>query len=216
MLLILGQQRGSTRKRLRRALRSYDYQGRLHPREISAAAIPSGWTSLNETFNKQADLGEFFSKSTSTDDTVVGRTLLPLYKNLNNKQLKELIDKDGLVVPVEIANNRDELIKLHKEFTFTIQAGFDAVRMGMYSANPPTREGLASAWNAEVRLKQKSGRLGLRGKSDTEKRRELADKNQSVADMTIAANRHMMNQVQVALRQRQQYRQKLLSQEQDV
>jgi hypothetical protein len=127
------------------------------------------------------------------------------------------LEKDGLIVPLEASTNRDEMIKLHKEFLFTVQAGYDAIRMGMYADHPPTREGLVSAWNSEMRIREKKKhRIGVRTKTSIEKRRELADKNQSVADLTIAANRHMMSQVQVALRQREQYRQRLLAQEQDV
>jgi hypothetical protein len=194
--------------------------GRLHPREQQQQLA-----CMNETFNKQADLVELFSRPSTASGEPLGRTLLPLYKNFSNKQIKELLEKDGLVVPGNIGSNRDELIKFHKEFLFTVQAGYDAVRMGMFADHPPTKEGLVEAWNSEIRFRERkaqanrSGRLGLSRSvlvSATEKRRAMADSNQSVTEMTIAANRHMMSQVQVALRQRQLHRERLLAQEQDV
>ena len=140
----------------------------------------------------------------------MGRTLLPLYKNLKDKQLREMVEKDGLVLPADVWANRDELIRIHKEFLFTVQAGYDALRMGMYPNNPPTKEGLARAWNLEIRLKDKRGKksaagvAGMRGKSETEKRREMADNNSAVEELAGAAQRRMQAQLREALLRRKQ------------
>ena len=184
VLAVLGKDRGAVRKSFRERIRTR--RNPDHP-----------VVSRNETFNKQADMADIF-KSTKGDP--VGRTLLPLYKNLKDRQLRDMVVvTDGLEVPDGLG--RDDLIRLHKEFVFTVQAGFDAVRMGMYPHHPPTKEGLAKVWNAEARSKASSTqRRFVKVKTDAEKRRETADKSESVSALTALAGKRMQDQLREALR----------------
>lgn len=183
---VLGKDRGATRKKIRHRIRN----------QTTTVGV-----SRNEVFHKQADMAEVF-KQTAATGSAVGRTLLPLYKSLKDKQLVELVCyTDGLEVPPNTP--RDDMIRLHKEFVFTQQAAFDAVRMGMFHDHPPTREGLIKLWNQEVRLKRKaSAATGSfsRLKSDIEVRRETADNSETVASLTADAGRRMQEQVRERLR----------------
>jgi hypothetical protein len=188
ILSILGHERGKVRKRIR---------NRLRGSESGTLSV----SSKNETFNKQADLVDLFRSGQP-----VGRTLLPLYKNLKDKALRDLILEDGLDCLLENPQlSRDELIRHHKEFVFTLQAAHDAVRMGMYPGeNGPTKTGLAKAFNMEYRLKCGTRRGALLGAQEMEvsKRRAEADKTESIADLTNEASRRMMDQLRNALRNR--------------
>lgn len=186
VLKILGQERGLVRKRIRQCIKN------------SSSSEPS--SSANETFNKQADMLEIFRSSTSSNDQV-GRTLLPVYKSLKDKQLKELVEKDGLIVTSE---NRDDLIRIHKEFIFTLQAAFDAIRMGMYSEYPPTKSGIAKIFNSELRFRNRNTGRFVRGKSEAELRRENADRNESVTALAISAQEQMKEQLRLAILRRKQ------------
>ncbi len=184
ILTIIGKDRGILRKKLRFALRS-------------AVACPEKIDSKNETFNKQADLAELFKTSSIS----VGRTLLPLYKNLKDKALRDLIMEDGLDSLLENPSlPRDELIKVHKEFVFTLQAAHDAVRMGMYPENFPTKAGLAKAFNTDYRLR--TGKTLIRqtaAVAAVSKRRAAADRNGSVAELTRQAGARMADQLRQAV-----------------
>jgi hypothetical protein len=188
ILNILGSDRGSVRKCIRSKLKNSNSES-------------SNVGSRNETFNKQADMAELFKGTSSGDNQVVGRTLLPLYKNLKDKQLKELILGDGLEALAEhFSMGRDDLIRYHKEFVFTQQAAYDAVRMGMYPDHPPTKSGLARAFNLDLRLKL--GTLRIIGKTAIAKRRQEADCNETIADLTRQASARMANQLRDALLKR--------------
>jgi hypothetical protein len=131
----------------------------------------------------------------------VGRTLLPLYKNLKDKQLKDLFIADGLEWQLFANQPRDELIKTHKEFVFTLQSAFDAVRMGMYQHSPPSRGGLARSFNDEHRP-----RSGLSSKwskkSASIVRREQADGKKTITSLARGANERMAEQLRLALKKR--------------
>ena len=187
ILGVLGKDRGTVRKKFRLAIRQ-------SPPDVEKLV------SSNETFNKQADMTEMFRASGNSEQ--VGRTLLPVYKSLKDKQLKELVEKDGLVVSGDIANNRDELVRVHKEFIFTLQAAFDAVRMGMYQDHPPTKLGIAKMFNADLRWRSRSTSRFARGKSEAEIRRENADKNVAVNALADAAQQQMRDQLRQALQRR--------------
>ena len=179
ILNVLSQDRGGTRKRIRHCLR----------RERDQAAI----SSRNETFNKQADLRELFSSNSS----VVGRTLLPLYKNLKDKALRELVSEDGLdsLLAGNPPLSRDELIKQHKEFIFTLQSAHDALRMGIYTGDKlPTKAALAKVFNNDYRLRRRGGILGTRKEP-----LESDSRKEQVADLTREASCRMMDQLRSAL-----------------
>ena len=185
ILKILGHDRGAVRKRIRNCIKQIFSQ--------------DGITSANETFNKQADMVEIFKSSSSGDP--IGRTLMPVYKSLKDKQLKELVEKDGLVVGVD---NRDDLIRVHKEFIFTSQAAFDAVRMGMYQDCVPTKTGVAKIFNSEFRSRNRTTGRFVRGKSDAEIRRENADKNEAVTALARSAQDQMKEQLRQAVLRRKE------------
>ncbi len=132
--------------------------------------------------------------------------MLPLYKNLKDKALRDLVIEDGLDCLVENPQmNRDDLIRHHKEFIFTLQAAHDAVRMGMYPGETvPTKPGLAKAFSMEFRVKSGAKKNGLLGAQVAEvtRRRAEADKTEAIADLTTEASRRMMNQLRNALRNR--------------
>jgi hypothetical protein len=178
ILSILGKNRGHLRKQIRRAIRT--------------CCSVENVSSRNEVFHKQADMVESF-RSYDKDSSPIGRTLLPLYKTLKDKQLIEMVSvTDGL----EVGSNmtRDDLIRLHKEFVFTLQSAHDAVRMGMFAEHPPTKEGLVKFWNSEMRLRNKKAQGVIRvprHKTEVEKRREEADKSESVSALTEHASRRM-------------------------
>ena len=192
ILGVLGKDRGSVRKKFRSAIRrNLDQDTRLI-------------RSANETFNKQADLMDVFRVSGTNNEPPIGRTLLPVYKSLKDKQLRELVEKDGLIVSADLVNNRDELVRVHKEFLFTVQAAFDGIRMGMYSEFPPTKSGLAKIFNSELRWRNRSTSRFMRGKSEAEIRREKADKSESVSALADAAQQQMRDQLRQALLRRKQ------------
>jgi hypothetical protein len=193
VLKILGKERGKVRKQIRYYIQNVD----------STFQPPN--TCKNETFNKQADLCESFRHIKG--DTV-GRTLLPLYKSLKDKQLVELVGhKDGIEIPPN--SNRDEIIKLHKEFLFTVQAVHDAVRMGLYAEHEPSRQALASVFNAETRLRLKreaNKKIGFKRKQHLmtvqEKRREGIEKSESIIALTKQAGERMAEQLRIAIAKR--------------
>lgn len=164
ILRILGLEKGLVRKRIRVAI-----AGSTSPLQ------PIG--TRNETFTKQAVLADFFSRG----GTLVGRSLMPLYKTLKDKQLRELLVEDGLDVPI----SRDEQVRVHKEFVMICQAAFDALRMGMYPSHPPTKEGLMREFN-------KTRRRVF----------QVAESSSSLAELTSLANERMQLQLQQALRRR--------------
>ena len=192
ILSVLGSDRGATRKKIRHRIRN----------QTTSVGV-----SRNEVFHKQADMAEMF-KQTAATGTAIGRTLLPLYKSLKDKQLVELVCyTDGLEVPPNTP--RDEMIRLHKEFVFTQQAAFDAVRIGMFPDHPPTRDGLIKLWNQDFRLKRKASaatRTFSRLKSDIEVRRETADNSETVANLTAEAARRMQEQLRERLRLQREHR----------
>ena len=188
ILNVMGENRGLARKQMRRALRS--------------GACSDPLVSRNETFNRQADLVALVSKEGGTGVT---RTLLPLYKNLKDKQLKELLVADGLEGIDSLS--RDEMVRHHKEFLFTVQAAYDAVRMGMFPQTTLTKEALAKTFNADFKSKRplpKSGTLTLRNHqlSESDLRRREADDAESVKVLAQSANARMAQQLREAVLKR--------------
>jgi len=188
VLKVLAKNRGKVRKQIRMCVKNI---------------APHCLACKNETFNKQADLEDAF-KNIKGDP--IGRTLLPLYKTLKDKQLTELVvQKDGIEVPPQLG--RDEIIKLHKEFLFTVQSAHDAVRMGLYPENGPTKQALASAFNAETRLRiKREAKLGSKRKhllmTVQEKRRDEAEKSECVVNLTRIASERMAEQLRKAVEKR--------------
>ena len=106
ILSILGKERGGVRKKIRLAIKSLGTE---------IVSLPS----RNEVFHKQADMAEIFKSLEQDSCAPIGRTLLPLYKTLKDKQLMEMVSvTDGLEIQSNM--NRDDLIRLHKEFVFTL------------------------------------------------------------------------------------------------
>ena len=127
----------NTRKRIRK--------------QIGSSAVVA--ESRNATFVRQAKLAALFALGGSP----IVRTVLPLYNNMKEKQLRELAIKDGLSPGPQIA--RDALVRHHKEFLLHCQALFDASRMGMYPLHPPTREGVAKLFSQKNPFEKKSSDL---------------------------------------------------------
>lgn len=192
ILKILGSGRGKVRKQLRACLKNS-----LPSFKVNEIACK------NETFNKQADLAESFTRIKGDP---VGRTLLPLYKALNQKQLMELVcQKEGIEIPPN--STRDDIIKLHKEFLFTVQAAHDAVRMGIFSENEPSKQAMASCFNAETRLRTRREQTNVFSKRKhlvtvQEQRRDLIERSESVAALTRLASERMAEQLKQAVAKR--------------
>ena len=181
IISILGRDRGMVRKRMRESLKN----------------SPSNFdqkSSKNVTLNKQADLADLF-KATQASSQPVTRTLLPLYKNLKDKALRELIIEDGVHSLLENPSlGRDDLIRGHKEFIFSLQAAFDAVRMGMYPTHLPTKAGVAKIFNQEFRLRQRAS-AGLQKRAET-------DSSESLVELTRKAEVRMADQLRQAVAKR--------------
>lgn len=189
ILTIIGKDRGRVRKTIRQALRG----------QQDDDSLTTPLCSLNETFNKQADLNDLFRTSGTSEP--VGRTLLPVYKNLKDKQLKDLFISDGLEWHLFSNQDRDELIKTHKEFVFTLQSAFDAVRMGMYQDSPPSRGGLARSFNEEHRPRSILSSKWSK-KSAYIARREQADGKETITSLARDANERMAEQLRLALKKK--------------
>jgi hypothetical protein len=116
------------------------------------------------------------------------------------------MEKDGIVLTASLSNSgRDELIKIHKEFVFTMQSVFDAIRMGMYQDNFPTKSGVAKIFNSELRWRDNrktGGNRIVRNKTEMELRRENADKNESLITLAGNAQERMKDQLKKALANR--------------
>jgi hypothetical protein len=185
ILMVLARERGMVRKSMRYILRASGE---------SSTPIQSA----NETFNRQCDLLELF-KSVRTG-TSVTRTPLPLYKSLKDKQLKDLVRASGLLLPNESTLSRDDLIRIHKEFVFTVQATHDGIRMGMYPDVVPSVEALAKSWNMDYA--RKCGTSFARKPTVADQRRDSADTTQAVTDLRTSAQKRMREQLMEAVAKR--------------
>ena len=188
IVMVLGKDRGGTRKRIRQRLR-----GNLES-DFSANF------SKNSTLNKQSDLAEFFKQTQNTSPQIT-RTLLPLYKNIKDKALRDMILEDGVECLLDNPSaTRDELIRGHKEFVFHLQAMHDAVRMGMYSDQFPTRGGVAKVFNIEWR--QAKGRPARGLMSAVKPAKKTEDSSESVQELTRQAGARMADQLRQAIAKR--------------
>jgi zf-RING of BARD1-type protein len=121
------------RKRLRKAFVNGGGGGGEQP-------IPA---TKNPTFLRQGILNDVFRRNQGISP-VLERTILPSYKDL--KQVKALLVDEGLFFT---SQNKEEMVKYHKEFVFLCQSVLDGYKLGVYDS-PPIKKGIVEYLNSSL------------------------------------------------------------------